>query len=121
MNQGAHQTKYLRSLLKEELGLLQDVKVDLGGAYVDKALRDRSKQKVLQMFYREYLPRVVPMLTAKINEEIAGGNMKLYNDITHYISLPSDEVFSLDEEGNPVITEKGTIALLQTLGVLQSA
>ncbi len=127
-----HQTLYLKNLLFEDLGFDHTIILDRHSGWIDKSLRDKSKEEILAVIAKHSMPDLLGFLVDKLKNAI--GKMvdpdktsreratRLYNAILSFLEekgIPAERVYSYDEEIDRVeFKEEGALILLEKMGYI---
>ena len=115
INQGSHQAIYLKNLIGPLVGLHHEVAFDRYSGVLYDSLIAKSREEVLQVFFRHFTPQVLlNELMRVVNNDFRTN----YNIVRHIVS--DLEGWDYDEETfNPIkLNERGALQLLQTAGFL---
>ena len=131
-NQLAHQSLYLKNLIGEDLHLEHTLILDQHAGFIDKALREKSRGEVLQVFFKHYTLNllrdlgkaiskdIIPMDQESYSEDVRKKARGLFNAITGICGEGGvDGTRAWSYNGNKLeLTEVGMIALLEKMGYL---
>ena len=128
VDQAVHQAQYVQNLIGDEVGWKYKLKFDVHSQTLYKELVDKSKQEVVESFYRYFIPsKLVESVAREVNQILstqdlnAGNNGNLYRLFTYNLFNDDDleNSWRLDDKGKPTLTEFGAIKLLEKIGALK--
>ncbi len=135
IKQGVHQSLYLKNLLGSQVGLLHEVIIDLHAETIYNRLLAKSRDEVLNVFYRYFTPEhLVNEVHKQLSEQLAlqsdEPNWRLFNSLMALGELgrvDTDEAalerrsteWEYNEDEIPTrLTEIGALHLLRAIGYI---
>lgn len=124
VSQLSHHSTYVKNLIGREVGLSHTFKFDLHSKLLSQKLVDLSKEDLLTVFYKHFIPRtLINSVVRKVNEELNKKGNTLYKNLRVFLDDENQsKLWDMNDDDIDNIkyslTQFGALQLLIKVGVL---